>query len=139
MYLYRQKSSNTFDNVLINDNKLCLVGDEDTSKIVPLKDLTPNQLEMLVDRLKGTNNPANIYFDDDTQPYYVAKVEYGQTAGYRETDLVFAGDLVANAGETLTSILDKIKNMLGEFEYFYDIDGRFIFQKKKTYFLFFML
>jgi hypothetical protein len=23
--------------------------------------------------------------------------------------------------------------MLGEFEYFYDLDGRFIFQKKKTY------
>ena len=133
IYLYRQKSSNTFDNVLINDNKLCLVGDEDTSKIVPLKDLTPNQLEMLVDRLKGTNNPANIYFDDDTQPYHVAKVEYGQTAGYRKTDLVFAGDLVANAGETLTSILDKIKNMLGEFEYFYDVDGRFIFQQKRTY------
>ena len=24
-------------------------------------------------------------------------------------------------------MLDKIKNMLGEFEYFYDTDGRFIF------------
>jgi hypothetical protein len=23
--------------------------------------------------------------------------------------------------------------MLGEFEYFYDIDGRFVFQRKKTY------
>ena len=30
-------------------------------------------------------------------------------------------------------MLDKIKQMLGEFEYFYDIDGRFIFQKKKDY------
>jgi hypothetical protein len=27
----------------------------------------------------------------------------------------------------LTSVLDKIKNMLVEFEYFYDVDGRFVF------------
>jgi hypothetical protein len=59
--------------------------------------------------------------------WHVAKIEYGQTAGYRETDLVYAGDLIANIGESLTSILDKLRNMLAEFEYFYDIDGRFIF------------
>jgi hypothetical protein len=35
--------------------------------------------------------------------------------------------LVSSIGETITSILDKIKNMLGEYEYFYDLDGRFIF------------
>jgi len=29
--------------------------------------------------------------------------------------------------------LDKIKNMLVEFEYFYDLDGRFIFQKKQSF------
>jgi hypothetical protein len=39
---------------------------------------------------------------------------------------------LVNAGETITSVLDKIKNTLGDFEYFYDIDGRFIFQKKKN-------
>jgi hypothetical protein len=36
-------------------------------------------------------------------------------------------------GETITSILDKIKGMLSEFEYFYDVDGRFIFQKKQSF------
>ena len=65
--------------------------------------------------------------------YTVAKVEYGQTAGYRQTDLIYPGELISSIGETLTSILDKIKNMFGDFEYFYDIDGRFVFQKKKTY------
>jgi hypothetical protein len=44
--------------------------------------------------------------------------------------LVFAGDLIANPGEAITSVLDKIKNMLGLYEYFYDVHGRFIFQKK---------
>jgi hypothetical protein len=34
---------------------------------------------------------------------------------------------VANVGETIISILDKIKNMFSGFEYFYDIDGNFIF------------
>jgi hypothetical protein len=48
-------------------------------------------------------------------------------------DLIYPGELISTIGETLTSILDKIKNILGEFEYFYDIDGRFVFQAKKTY------
>jgi hypothetical protein len=65
--------------------------------------------------------------------YIFAKIEYGQTVGYRVTDLVYPGDLIVNVGESLTSMLDKIKNMLTEFEYFYDLDGRFVFQKKKSF------
>lgn len=70
---------------------------------------------------------------DGTNYYTVAKIEYGQTAGYRLTDLTYAGDLIINAGETITSMLDKIVQMLGNFEYFYDLEGRFVFQKKQTY------
>jgi hypothetical protein len=65
--------------------------------------------------------------------YHVAKIEYGQTAGYKEIDLVYPSELAANAGESVVSALDKIKNMLGDYEYFYDVYGRFIFQKKQTY------
>jgi hypothetical protein len=36
-------------------------------------------------------------------------------------------------GESITSVLDKIKNMLIEFEYFYDIEGHFVFQKKQSF------
>ena len=43
------------------------------------------------------------------------------------TDLTYAGDLIANIGESITSVLDKIKSMLSEFEYFYDLEGRFVF------------
>jgi len=53
--------------------------------------------------------------------------------GYRMTDLTYAGDLISSIGEPLTSILDKIKTMLGAFEYFYDVNGNFIFQAKKSY------
>ena len=64
---------------------------------------------------------------------YVAKIEFGQTVGYHQTPLVYNNDLILNAGETVTSLLDKLKAMLGEYEYFYDLQGRFVFQKKKTY------
>ncbi len=68
---------------------------------------------------------------DPTAPSYtIGKCEYGDAAGYRLCDLVYAGDLTANINETVTSILDKIKKMLGNYEYFYDVNGTFIFQKK---------
>lgn len=66
--------------------------------------------------------------------FSVAKMEYGKTAGYRMTPLTFAGDLILNIGDPVTSMLDKIVQMLGQYEYFYDIDGKFIFQRKKTFF-----
>jgi hypothetical protein len=47
--------------------------------------------------------------------------------------LVYPGDLTAAAGETITSLLDKIKGIYGEYEYFYDVNGKFHFEKKKTY------
>lgn len=63
----------------------------------------------------------------------IAKIDYGETAGYTEGNLVYPDELIANIGESITSVLDKIKNFLGEFEYFYNIQGQFIFQKKKSY------
>lgn len=79
----------------------------------------------------AATNPTLI--SDGTNYYSVAKIEYGQTAGYRLTDLTYAGDLIMNTGETITAMLDKIVSMLGNFEYFYDLNGHFVFQKKRTY------
>ena len=59
--------------------------------------------------------------------------KYGQDIGYQETDFTYPGEFKVNAGSTVTSILDKICQLLGNFEYFYDIDGHFIFQEKKNY------
>lgn len=64
---------------------------------------------------------------------YIVKVPYGQVAGYHQIPLLPSSDLVLNAGEAITSLLDKIKNQLGNFEYFYDVNGKFIFQKKNNY------
>ena len=90
------------------------------------------------------NNATKIYYNTTNKTfsstnsgndisYTVAKFEYGDDIGYRLTDLVYTGDLVSNVGDSLTSVLDKIKTMLGDFEYFYDLEGHFIFQRKKTY------
>lgn len=65
--------------------------------------------------------------------YSVIKVQYGDVVGYKPTDLTYAGDLILDVGSSVTQMLDKIVSMLGEFEYFYNIDGQFVFQKKKTY------
>lgn len=58
---------------------------------------------------------------------------YGDDIGYILTDFTYPGELISNAGETICSMLDKIKNTLGNYEYFYDIDGNFIFQEIKNY------
>lgn len=60
-------------------------------------------------------------------------ISYGQDAGYKETDFTYPGELVLDAGDTVTSLLDKIVDILGNFEYFYDVNGRFIFQEIKNY------
>ena len=65
--------------------------------------------------------------------YNIIKIEYGQTAGYRKTEVTYPGDLDAAAGATITSILDQIIKTFSDFEYFYNIYGKFVFQKKKTY------
>lgn len=70
----------------------------------------------------------------ETKNYAIFKVETNQVCGYRITELTYpGGELIANVGETITSILDKIKNQFGTFEYFYDIDGHFVWQLKQLY------
>lgn len=67
-------------------------------------------------------------------PHSVIKAEYGDVVGYRITDLTYAGDLIGAVGEAVTSAcLDKIKNMLGDYEYFYNTEGQFVFQRKHNY------
>jgi len=64
----------------------------------------------------------------------IQEFKYGQDVGFIYTDFTWAdGELTANAGDSITSILDKIKNFLGNYEYFYDIDGNFVFQEIKNY------
>ena len=60
---------------------------------------------------------------------------FGDSLGYEYTDYVYPteSELSSNAGDTIVSVLDKIKNTLGNFEYFFDLDGYFHFQQIKDY------
>jgi hypothetical protein len=105
---------------------------ETDSEGILLKNIPSSELESLTDNLMESNK-TQFWIEDENKvrrPYYFTKLVEGMTAGYRETDLTYAGDLIANVGETITSVLDKIKNMLVQFEYFYNLEGQFVFQKK---------
>ena len=69
----------------------------------------------------------------DTQST-VSVFSKGKDVGYVYTDFIFPGELIADAGSSVTDNLDKIIQVLGNYEYFYDLDGNFIFQEKKNYF-----
>jgi hypothetical protein len=69
----------------------------------------------------------------DTVGYTYQMFEYGEDVGYMYTDFTCPTELIANPGENVCVVLDKIKNMLGNYEYFYDTQGNFHFEEIKNY------
>ena len=128
LFLYRAKDSATYDNAFLEKSAPDFY-DGDTKVDFTVEHI--DGLEILVETLEDT--PAPKLFTTEGKEYYITCVSYGQTGGYRKTNLVYPGDLIIKAGETVVSVLDKIKQMLGQYEYFYDIDGRFVFQKKRYF------
>ena len=88
--------------------------------------------------LQATFIRFNLHDKFINKRYTVAKIETGDIPGYQLVELIYGGELKASIGESITSILDKIKNKFVNFEYFYDIDGKFIFQKKNRIFIYFL-
>lgn len=77
--------------------------------------------------LKGIEDP-----DSDDRIYRVLRP--GEYAGYKYEDLTCPTQLTKQAGDTVVSILSDIVSALGgNYEFFYDVDGNFIFQEIKNY------
>ena len=153
MYMLKEVQKNTtseaetsFTQMTFNGGQQCYIvvqeGDKETYIPSTIDDYRHIVYENLVDLSIAEEIPSTIIIASHSTSeeilmqrprYNVVKFEYGHTSGYRLTDLTFPGTLIANIGETITSVLDKIKNVLGNFEYFYNIDGKFVFQKKKNY------
>ena len=127
LYLLRDINADIFRNMSINGAQKCytLDGTETSLNSIAVYDTLNQNASIIPTQVRLELGSKNIYT--------VVKLDYGTTAGYRLTDLTYAGDLIANIGESITSVLDKIVSMLGNFEYFYDLDGRFVFQKQRTY------
>ena len=133
IYLLKNVSNGLFENVLFDGDVVRYTSTGQARKICDLKSsefdtLSRNYIANRAVKLKATNSPV------DKTYYTVVKCSYGSVVGYRMTDLTYnEKELIANAGDTVTSILDKILDMLTDYEYFYDLNGRFVFQKKLTY------
>ena len=130
IYLFFE-NKDTFTNFTLNGDMKCYIdGAESTLSAIP-----KDYLYSLID-LTGfdTGEIKTISFLENGQKYIVAKCEYGDTAGYRLTELTYPGELTAQVGDNITSaVLDKIVNMLGDYQYYYNLQGQFVFERKGTY------
>ena len=121
-------------------------GEESLDKIVVAD--VPNKIKQVM-KWRGSqplylwennNDAANSFYSMsndngqlDTTGWNKTKIIYNYDAGYTYEDFVFPGELSCGAGDTICTVLDKIKNALGNFEYFYDVFGTFYFQEIKNY------
>lgn len=114
-------------NITVNFNKTVSWNNE----IFSLGDLLTNE-SFVFDNLNLLVNSTASQIVDNDFVYTIALINIGDTVGYRLTDLTYPGDLILNAGENVVTLLDKITNMLTNFEYYYDLEGHFIFKKKEV-------
>ena len=117
---------------------VCNFGGEALEKIF-INDL-PLEIKQIV-RYVGNNT---LYYNTDTSQYttddgYVTEggewrsFGFNEDVGYVYTPFTYPGKLISNIGDNVCTILDRVKNTLGNYEYFYDINGNFIFQEVRNY------
>lgn len=130
LYLIRPaKSYGRYYNGTLNSNTQISLNGVDTINIGSLDE---TQYDYLVKNLlTQESEPAQFMWGNELCS--AAKIDYGETVGYRATELIYPKDLIVSAGSSITTLLDTIKKFLGNFEYFYDVDGRFIFREKLNY------
>ena len=114
-------------------------GDEDLNRII-IEDIDEEVKQVV----KWIGADA-LYYNKDTKEFkqfsetipedidnYIP-YNYGYNIGYIYTPFTYPGELIGAAGQTVCDILDTIRDTLGNFEYFYDINGNFIFREIKNY------
>ena len=79
----------------------------------------------------GTLSMTTNYADAAGKAYKM--YEYGDDVGFIFTDFTYPSELIEGAGSSVVTVLDKIKNVLPNYEYFYDIHGNFVWQEIKNY------
>lgn len=85
-------------------------------------------------RPDGTPIPNGGYIISNIDnPNYLNKFYKGDIVGYLETPLTYPGELIGAAGSNVAEILTKIASTLGNYEWFYDVEGNLHFQRKRNY------
>lgn len=88
-----------------------------------------------------SGNQDRFFMDESEYQNYINGLESystqiftkGQDVGFIYVDFIYPGELIADAGSSVTDMLDQVIQVLGNYEYFYDLDGNFIFQEKKNF------
>lgn len=80
----------------------------------------------------AVNSGAFIVSNDANANFPDMKI-IGDDIGYMSAELTYPGELVMKAGSTVVAVLDEIVKTLGNYEYFYDVDGYFHFQQIKNF------
>lgn len=95
--------------------------------------------ENSIENDETTNELSGNYYEFTTNIEEVGSsyitYEKGDDVGYIMDDFVMVDELTGAPGETVTSILDKIKSAIGNYEYFYDVFGVFHFKEIKNYYV----
>ena len=78
-------------------------------------------------------NSYNISIEEPADKENWSEYSKGDDIGYVYSDFVPVDEIVGAAGSTICSVLDTIKNQLGNYEYFYDVFGIFHFREIKNY------
>lgn len=106
----------------------------------PVTNIFINDLEETAKLLIKYIGDQPIYMNNDYTGFefvysdeHPIKYEYNDDVGYRQTDFTYPGELILKAEDTIVTLLNKICNVLGNYEFFYDVYGHFIFQEKKNY------
>lgn len=134
IYLFKNVQTGLYENVIFDGDVIRYDRNNKPIKVSEIQvydTMTNDYVPINAQRVKSTNSLL------DTTFYTVIKCSYGTVLGYRTTDWTYpstGGELVMDVGTNVTNALDKICAAFDNtYEYFYDVEGRFVFQKKLTY------
>ena len=102
-----------------------------TQELVRYKDVSSGRYYYeIYDQLKFQNKTVKDLEEMELQTFF-APAEVGSI----NTDFVFptSKEFSSGGGDTVASMLDKIVKELGNYEYFFDLDGNFVFREIRNY------
>jgi len=107
--------------------------DERIKQVMQWSGSTPLYYYQTVDEEGIINHHYSVTYPQGVDAADIVTYELGQDVGFIITDFTYPGELIGDVGQTVTSILDQIIQLLGNYEYFYDVFGNFRFQEIKNY------
>lgn len=145
MFMIMRRSTHEIEQMILDDEtKIQVWVEGDTYRAAPLYELLSDD-SFTFATLNTLNNDSELL---DLSSFsliglpdvngniadqgYLLKFDYGNLVGYHQTLLTYPGELTAAVGSTVASVLDNIVKQFGTYEYFYDLDGHFVFQKKRS-------